>query len=136
MAAEHGANQEHQDLGNRMPERGMPTLVDELFHAIDTRAFEHLRVLFHPEVTYERPGYPAFDGLEQVMRFYREERVIASGTHVLTAIVQDGCFAASWGRFTGVHRDGSPIDIEFADTYVLGNAQIVRRKSYFYLPAV
>lgn len=112
------------------------TLVHDLFQAIDTREFEQLRDLCHPDVTYERPGYEAFVGIDRLLRFYREERVIASGEHHLTAVVIDDAHGACWGRFLGAHRNGSPIDVEFADTYEVEDGKIRRRKSFFYQPAV
>jgi ketosteroid isomerase-like protein len=112
------------------------SLVHDLFRAIDTRDFERLREICHPEVTYERPGYEAFVGIERLLKFYREERVIASGEHHLTAVLVDDTHAACWGRFLGVHRNGSDIDVEFADTYEVEDGRIRRRKSFFYVPAV
>ena len=119
-----------------MPTLAPPTLVHDLFRAIDAREFERLREICHPEVTYARPGYEEFAGIERLLKFYREERVIASGEHRLTAVVVNDTHAACWGRFVGTHRDGSPIDVEFADTYELENGAIRRRKSFFYVPAV
>jgi ketosteroid isomerase-like protein len=113
-----------------------PTLVHDLFRAIDGREFDRLREICHPEVTYERPGYEPFSGIDRLLRFYREERVIASGEHQLAAVVVNDTHAACWGRFVGTHRDGSPIDVEFADTYVLEDGAIRRRKSFFYVPSV
>jgi ketosteroid isomerase-like protein len=113
-----------------------PTLVHDLFRVIDARDYERLRDLCHPGITYERPGYEAFDGIDRLLRFYRDERVIASGSHQLDAVVVNDTHAACWGRFTGTHRDGSPIDVQFADTYELAEGTIRRRKSFFYVPAV
>lgn len=112
------------------------TLVHDLFQAIDTRSFERLRDICHSDVTYERPGYEAFVGIERLLKFYREERVIASGDHLLTAVVIDETHGACWGRFLGAHRNGSDIDVEFADTYEIEDGRILRRKSFFYKPAV
>jgi ketosteroid isomerase-like protein len=112
------------------------TLVHDLFRAIDSREFERLREICHPEVTYERPGYEAFSGIDRLLKFYREERVIASGDHLLTAVLVDDAFGACWGRFVGRHRDGSDLDVEFADTYEIEDGRIRRRKSFFYRPAV
>ncbi len=112
------------------------TLVHDLFSAIDARDFDRLREMCHPEIVYERPGYEAFSGMERLLRFYREERVIASGRHRLTAVLADDAFAACWGRFVGKHRDGSDLDVEFADTYEIEDGRIRRRKSFFYVPAV
>lgn len=112
------------------------TLVHDLFNAIDTRDFDRLHEVCHPAIVYERPGYEAFSGMERLLRFYREERVIASGKHHLTAVLVDDAFGACWGRFVGKHRDGSDIDVEFADTYEIEDGKIRRRKSFFYVPAV
>jgi uncharacterized protein len=112
------------------------SLVHDLFQAIDTRNFERLREICHPEITYERPGYEAFVGIERLLKFYREERVIASGEHHLTAVLVDDTHAACWGRFLGAHRNGSAIDVEFADTYEVEDGRIRRRKTFFYQPAV
>ena len=112
------------------------TLVHDLFRAIDSREFERLREICHPEVTYERPGYEAFHGIDRLLKFYREERIIASGEHRLTAVLVDPSYGACWGRFVGKHRNGEDIDVEFADTYEIEDGRIRRRKSFFYVPAV
>ncbi len=112
------------------------TLVHDLFSAIDARDFERLREICHPEVMYERPGYEPFLGIERLLKFYREERVIASGDHLLTAVLVNDTHGACWGRFVGNHRDGSDIDVEFADTYVLEDGRVRGRKSFFYQPSV
>ncbi|HEX2093124.1 MAG TPA: nuclear transport factor 2 family protein [Longimicrobiaceae bacterium] len=112
------------------------TVVHDLFRAIDARQFSRLRELCHPEIVYERPGYEPFEGIDRLLRFYEEERVIASGSHDLTAVVIDASHAACWGRFQGMHRNGSEIDVEFSDTYEIEDGKIRRRKSFFYRPAV
>ncbi|HYH79206.1 MAG TPA: nuclear transport factor 2 family protein [Longimicrobium sp.] len=114
----------------------MDTIVHRLFDAIDTRSWERLPELFADEVVYERPGYEPFRGLGRLDHFYREERVIASGRHHLDGVVVGDTQAACWGRFVGVHRDGSAIDEGFADTYELEGGRIRHRKSFFFRPAV
>lgn len=114
----------------------MDTIVHRLFEVIDSRQWERLPELFDAEVVYERPGYEPFRGLERLDRFYRVERVIAGGKHHLEGCVVGETQAACWGRFIGVHRDGSPIDEAFADTYQLDGGRIRFRKSFFFRPAV
>ncbi len=87
-------------------------------------------------MTYERPGYEPLVGYERVKKFYREERVIASGTHFLEGVVVNDDSGACWGRFVGVHKNGSAIDERFADAYTFENGKIRTRKSYFFRPAV
>lgn len=113
-----------------------PTFVHELFRRIDARDWEGLAASLHPEVVYERPGYEPLVGRERVLRFYREERVIAAGEHRLDRVLTDAESGACWGRFVGVHRDGSDIDERFADVYLLQDGRIRTRRSFFFRPAI
>lgn len=114
----------------------MKSIVHELFQTIDSRDWNQLPQFFHPEVVYERPGYPVLKGISRLDNFYREERVIAAGAHHIEAVVIDGNHAACWGRFVGAHKDGSSIDEAFADVYTLVDNRIRHRKSFFFRPAV
>jgi ketosteroid isomerase-like protein len=111
-------------------------LIQHLFQSIDTQQWDKLPRFFTPEVTYERPGYDPLVGLEQMLHFYRMVRVIASGTHTLEQVVSDEGRGACWGRFVGVHKDGSPLDERFADVYTFADGKIATRRSYFFRPAV
>lgn len=111
-------------------------LILQMFRTIDERDWTAFDRFFHPDVVYERPGYPAFSGIERLGRYYAEERVIAAGEHHLESIVVDGQRAGCFGRFVGTHRDGSPIDERFADAYELEGGKIRVRTSYFFRPAV
>jgi len=111
--------------------------VTELFRKIDSRDWEALPSSFSENVVYERPGYDPLVGRERVMQFYREERVIAGGEHRLERVLLDGMGAACWGRFVGVHKNGTSIDEGFADVYEVDEqGRIKARRSYFYRPAV
>lgn len=117
--------------------RAGENFVTELFRKVDARDWDALATSFAPDVVYERPGYEPLMGRERVMRFYREERVIASGQHSLERVVLDEGGGACWGRYVGVHRDGSPIDERFADVYTVdAEGRITTRRSYFYRPAI
>jgi ketosteroid isomerase-like protein len=123
----------------RIPAQALFTrenIIGEMFRAIDAREWDRLPDFFAPGAVYERPGYEPFEGLERLDRFYRHERVIASGEHRLEAVLVDGGNAACRGRFVGVHRDGSPIDESFADFYRLADGRITHRRSFFFRPAV
>jgi ketosteroid isomerase-like protein len=74
-------------------------------------------------------------GREQVLHFYREIRAI-HGSHQIEAIVVDGDHGASWGRFVGSKRDGTPVDLEYADCYGFRDGLLWRRKSFFFVPQV
>jgi branched-chain amino acid aminotransferase len=113
-----------------------PEFVRVLFQTIDSRDWENLDRVFSEDIVYERPGYPPLVGFKRVEKFYREERVIASGTHILEGAVVNDNAGASWGRFVGMHKNGSAIDERFADAYTFCKGKIKTRKSYFFRPAV
>ncbi len=110
--------------------------IRDMFHKIDTKDYEALRDVFTDDVVYERPGYDPIRGIEGLLHFYREVRVIGSGEHRLTRVVVDDESGASWGSFVGARRDGDPIDVRFADVYTFVEGRIDTRASYFFEPSV
>ncbi|MEO8448796.1 MAG: nuclear transport factor 2 family protein [Gemmatimonadota bacterium] len=109
-------------------------LVRGMFKAIDENQFDHLEQFFHKDIIYERPGYEPLIGLPAVMHFYREVRVLASGRHGFDAIVIDGEQGACWGRWVGIKKDGTLVDLEFADCYTFAKGKLKHRKSFFFTP--
>lgn len=114
----------------------LSTVITELFLAIDRRDWNAFAELFHPDIVYERPGYDAFSGIERLLRYYREERILAAGEHYIERIVIDDDYGACWGRFVGVKKDGTPADVLFSDIYCFEQGKIKTRRSYFFSPAV
>lgn len=110
--------------------------VHNLFHQIDTRNWDALSQFFCSDVVYERPGYEPLRGFDRLMKFYKEERVICGGEHLLEHIVMDEGRGACWGRFVGTHKNGSLIDERFADAYTFKDGKIHTRRSFFFRPAV
>jgi ketosteroid isomerase-like protein len=111
--------------------------VTEMFRKIDSRDWEALPSSFADDAVYERPGYAPLQGIDRIMKFYREERVIASGEHRLERVVIGDAAGASWGRFVGLHKNGSALDEAFADVYILNDqGKIKTRRSYFFRPAI
>ncbi|WP_116952014.1 nuclear transport factor 2 family protein [Jiangella endophytica] len=93
--------------------------------------------LFSEDAVYRRPGYQPMVGRAALLRFYGGERVIAAGRHVITRIVLDGpAHVAVEGRFIGHLKDGSRVDLGFADFFTLHDTLIVERATYFEASAV
>ncbi len=109
--------------------------VRSMFRAVDDRDWSALAEHFHPELRYDRPGFSALMGRDQVVHFYREVRAI-QGSHRIEAIVIDGEHGASWGRFVGSKTDGAPVDLQYADCYGFRDGLLWRRKSFFFVPQV
>jgi ketosteroid isomerase-like protein len=107
-----------------------------MFAHIDAGDWDALADGFHPEVVYERPGYPPFAGRRRVVDFYRHERIVASGRHEIEGVVVEGDAAACWGRMRGILTDGSSVDVRFAEVCSFADARIRTRRSYFFLAAV
>jgi ketosteroid isomerase-like protein len=110
--------------------------IHKMFATIDSRDWDGLQRVFDENIIYERPGYDPLKGYARVNKFYREERVIASGIHFLEDVIIGPESGACWGRFVGKHKNGSEIDERFADAYTFENGKIKTRKSYFFRPAV
>jgi len=107
-----------------------------MFEKIDTSNWSELRKWFCDDVVYERPGYDPIDGVENLLTFYRDVRIIACGKDHLAHIVVDDEAGASWGHFVGKGRDGADLEVRFADVYTFRDGKIKTRISYFFRPAV
>lgn len=109
--------------------------LEAMFRIIDASDWGALPRFLHPELAYDRPGYPLLDGRDAVLHFYRATRTMR-GEHRFEAFAIDGDVGACWGRFVGQQPDGTPIDIQFADCYRFKDGLLWRRKSHFYVPLV
>jgi hypothetical protein len=111
-------------------------LIVRMFDRIDHRDWTVLPSMYCEDAVYERPGYDAIVGRDSLEEFYRRVRVIECGTHQITRIVADEQAGACWGRFVGRCRDGSAVDVRFADCYQFESGRIKHRVSYFFVPSV
>lgn len=97
--------------------------------------------LFTQTAKYWRSGTGLLVGRDSLVRFYTSERMIASGTHTLEALVAEPLRAAACGEFTGWLRDGTNVETGFADFFwfqpdASGRLLISHRKTYFSGPAI
>jgi ketosteroid isomerase-like protein len=111
-------------------------LITRMFTLIDRADWAELATCFHPEVTYERPGYEPLVGLDRLMRFYREERAILESHHTLDEVLQVADSGAAWGQVVGRLSTGGAFDLQFAEVYRFADGLIAARRSYFFTPAV
>ncbi len=114
----------------------MKAIVRKYFSLVDERLFERFDEIFHADVVYERPGYETIIGLQALIAFYRNRRIIASGSHHIEDLIIDGQICVCWGRFRGLSHDNQAIDERFADVYFIRENLIEKRVTYFYRPAV
>ena len=109
--------------------------LEAMFRAIDAADWETVARYFHPDLIYDRPGFSLIEGRDQTLRFYREIRAI-QGEHRCECFALEPEAGACWGRFVGAKKDGTPVDLQFADCYRFKEGLLWRRKSYFYVPLV
>ncbi len=111
-------------------------LIVTLFCAVDSSDWNLLLQCFNHNIVYERPGYEPLIGIDQLLNFYEYERIIASGKHQIEHIVIENNHGACWGRFIGLHKNGSQIDELFADVYSFENYKFKTRRTHFFRQAV
>lgn len=111
-------------------------LVRDMFRSIDAGDWDSLGAYFAPDIVYERPGYEPLRGLEEVLRFYRDVRIVANGRHDLWRIIASDEATVCWGRFAGTSRRGEPLDERFADVYTVAGHKVTTRATYFFRAAI
>ncbi|CAL9409700.1 nuclear transport factor 2 family protein [Streptomyces sp. ICN988] len=107
------------------------------YRLVDSGDVPGLVRLFAPDAEYHRPGYDKLTGRAELERFYREDRVIADGTHRLSKIVSQGRDVAVHGTFEGVLHDGTKTSVRFADFFSVNKSGTFSlRETFFYAPLV
>jgi ketosteroid isomerase-like protein len=110
--------------------------VAQYYERVDADDVAGIVELFSADAVYRRPGYAPITGTAALEDFYRNQRIIKSGRHTVTALIRCGDDVAVQGRFTGVLHDGSPAEVEFADFYRMHGGVFAERTTYFYAPLV
>lgn len=110
-------------------------LVTGLLDIIDRQRWDDIPTVLAEDCVVERPGAAPLTGLPRIDRFYREERPIREGKHVVEHLLTGPDTAACWGVFTGTKADGTRMEVRFAETYHLRAGRIVRRTTYVHPPA-
>ncbi|MCR1783811.1 nuclear transport factor 2 family protein [Nocardioides carbamazepini] len=121
-----------------MSELSGDALVRLYYHTVDTADAAAVVSLFSEEAAYRRPGYPPMVGRQALLQFYGSDRVIEAGQHRIAQVVSgsDPTQVAVAGRFTGRLKDGSQVDLGFADFFTVRDSLIVARATFFDSPAV
>lgn len=111
-------------------------LVRDMFEVIDGAQWDRLGAYLAPGIVYERPGYEPLKGIDEVLRFYRDVRIVARGRHELWRIVAADEATICWGRFTGTSKRGESLDERFADIYIVSDRKVATRTTYFFRAAI
>ena len=116
----------------------LAAVVGDYYRSIDRRDLDSALSCFAPDAVYRRPGYEALAGIDAILAYYRDERVIAAGRHNIESIVEDADAdeVAVRGSFSGTSNTGLPLAVRFADFWRFSGLAVVERNTYFDAPAV
>ncbi|WP_109471594.1 nuclear transport factor 2 family protein [Ornithinimicrobium cavernae] len=107
------------------------------YRAVDAGDVPGVLDWFADDAVYHRPGYEPMRGREALEVFYAGERVIESGSHRIDQLVVDTTSVAVRGVFSGRLKDGSVVEVGFADLIDYdADGRARERHSYFDRPAV
>lgn len=107
------------------------------YERVDAADLDGVLAWFADDAVYHRPGYPPMAGRAVLAQFYGGGRVIVSGAHSVEEVVVQGDRVAVRGVFTGTVKDGSRVEVGFADFIRYdAHARAVERRTYFASPAV
>ncbi|MDY6055238.1 nuclear transport factor 2 family protein [Micrococcus sp.] len=124
-----------QDAQDEAVQQRHAEVLRRYYEAVDARDFDTLLSLFSEDSVYRRPGFPPLEGREDLDRFYREQRQIASGSHTVHTVIHDGSRAAVQGRFVGRMRSGQEMDFGFSDFWTFdADGAATDRETYFSTP--
>ncbi|MFG2682010.1 nuclear transport factor 2 family protein [Streptomyces sp. NPDC048392] len=111
--------------------------VRRYYTLVDDGDVQGVVALFADGAVYERPGYDPIVGRDGLDAFYRGRRVIDAGRHTVVKLVVEASEAAVEGEFRGTLKDGSEVDLRFADFFRLDEDLLFEvRNTYFFAPMV
>lgn len=106
------------------------SIVRSYYDLVDNEALEELFELFSEDIVYHRPGQETIRGMDAFREFYRKDRPLEAGEHVIHDIIVEDDKAAVRGTFTGVQADSS-VEFDFADIHFLNEkGEIYERFTY------
>lgn len=104
-------------------------LARDYYKCIDRNEYEKIFDLFSEDIVYQRPGQPTIIGIDDLRRFYLEERPLSTGEHEIDSIVVDNQIVAVRGQFSGT-QNGSPTIFGWADFHQFEDGVITVRHTY------
>lgn len=117
--------------------QGVRAAVQGYYDALDREDIDGVLDFFSGEILYRRPGYQPITGLEGLRAYYTKDRLLASGRHVVRALIVEGQAVAAHGTFEGELKSGERTTTGFAAFFTFdGGGRISEHTTYFFVPAV
>lgn len=117
--------------------QGLRAAVQGYYDALDRDDIEGVLDYFSGEILYRRAGYPPITGLDGLRAYYTRDRLLASGRHVIRAMVVEGPTVAAHGVFEGELKEGGRTTTGFAAFFTFDSGgRISEHTTYFFVPSV
>ena len=116
---------------------GLGSVIRTYYDFVDANCIEDMLALFDDQAIYRRPGYDPLNGKSMLRSFYNSERLIEHGSHQITRMIIQGCYAAVVGCFEGKLKSGSRVNVRFSDFFSVNEKRlIVERDTFFFAPSI
>ncbi len=112
------------------------SLVFKLYEVVDSENWNEFHDIFDENVVYKRPGYPRFNGLDELINYYKNDRIISRGKHEIINLVSADNKIVVYGLFKGNSKTGEELELEYSDYFELCENKLNYRKTYFHTPLV
>ncbi|MGI9279481.1 MAG: nuclear transport factor 2 family protein [Endozoicomonas sp.] len=110
--------------------------IEYFFQAIDSGNWDSLSLFLADEVIYERPGYSPLVGKKMVLDFYKNVRIIKTGTHIVKGFTYSDDMLSYHGSFTGESYNGDKLSVDYCDFCNIKNGLLHHRKTFFHVASV
>ncbi|MBN6039797.1 nuclear transport factor 2 family protein [Amycolatopsis sp. 195334CR] len=111
--------------------------VRRYYRLVDAGDVDGVVASFTEDTVYRRPGYEPIVGHRELREFYRGTRVIERGEHRISSVVAHDDLVAVNGDFTGTLKDGTAVELRFADFFTISaDGRFSTRETFFFAPMV
>lgn len=111
----------------------MKVISKKYLELVDSGRYDELLPLLSEKLVYQTIG-PPIVGPSKLIQYYKDTRVVGSGTHEVTDIIVEGSKAAILLRMKQVMKDGSKREFEAVDLFTFEGDKIVGVRTFTDLP--
>lgn len=111
----------------------MKEISKKYLELVDSGRYDELFPLLSEKLVYQTIG-PPIVGPSKLIQYYKDTRVVGSGTHGVTDIIAEGNKAAVLLRMKQVMKDGSKREFEAMDLFTFEGDKIVGVRTFTDLP--
>jgi len=97
---------------------------------IDKGEIDRVLMLFSSKITYKR-GDLEIEGKEKIEKFYRNDRIIKKGIHIIKYMINYQNLVLVEGVFQGELKSGEVANESFFDEFHFKEDEVIFRKSSF-----